>query len=128
MAIKHLGVHAQGLYPDRWAADRLRWMLPDEARYEETFSRLSLGIATLAVECQAARHTGDSLAAAAQAMDLNSYRAKHGRAVLSMDSSLSALAYSHALDLARYGKTIHRSRRCSRTPRLEDEERTAGPR
>jgi ribosomal protein S18 acetylase RimI-like enzyme len=42
----------------------VRWMLPDEARYEEAFSRLSLGIAALAVEHQSARHTGDSLAAA----------------------------------------------------------------
>jgi len=43
----------------------------------------------------------------AQAMDLNSYRAKHGSAALRMDSSLSALAYSHASDLARRGRLDH---------------------
>ena len=48
-----------------------------------------------------------ALSASAQAMDLNSYRAKHGRTALQMDSSLSALAYSHALDLARRGRLDH---------------------
>ena len=48
-----------------------------------------------------------ALAAPAQAIDLNSYRAKNGRAALRMDSSLSALAYSHALDLARRGSLDH---------------------
>ena len=48
-----------------------------------------------------------ALSASAQAMDLNSYRAKHGRAALRMDSSLSALASSHALDLARRGRLDH---------------------
>jgi len=48
-----------------------------------------------------------ALTAPAEAMDLNSYRAKHGRAALRMDSSLSALAYSHASDLARRGNLDH---------------------
>ena len=48
-----------------------------------------------------------ALAASAQAMDLNSYRAKHGRAALRLDSSLSALAYSHALNLALRGRLDH---------------------
>jgi uncharacterized protein YkwD len=48
-----------------------------------------------------------ALAAPAQAMDLNSYRAKHGRAALRMDSSLTGLAYAHALDLARRGSLDH---------------------
>ena len=48
-----------------------------------------------------------ALAAPGQAMDLNSYRAKHGRAALRMDSSLTGLAYFHALDLARRGRLDH---------------------
>jgi uncharacterized protein YkwD len=42
-----------------------------------------------------------------QAMDLNSYRAKQGRAPLRVDSSLTGLAYFHALDLARRGRLDH---------------------
>jgi uncharacterized protein YkwD len=47
------------------------------------------------------------LAASAQAMELNSYRAKNGRAPLRLDSSLAGLAYSHAADLARRGALDH---------------------
>lgn len=48
-----------------------------------------------------------ALAAPAQATDLNSYRAKHGRAALRVDPSLTGLAYNHALDLARRGSLDH---------------------
>jgi uncharacterized protein YkwD len=43
----------------------------------------------------------------AQAMDLNRYRAKHGRSLLRSDSSLASLAYFHAADLARRGALDH---------------------
>jgi uncharacterized protein YkwD len=43
----------------------------------------------------------------AQAMDLNSYRAKNGRAPLSVDFSLVGLASGHAADLARRGALDH---------------------
>jgi len=48
-----------------------------------------------------------ALAAPAQATDLNGYRARHGRAALRMDPSLTGLAYNHALDLARRGRLDH---------------------
>ncbi|HET7681133.1 MAG TPA: CAP domain-containing protein, partial [Xanthobacteraceae bacterium] len=48
-----------------------------------------------------------ALVSSVQAMDLNSYRAKHGRAPLRVDSSLTGLAYFHALDLARRGRLDH---------------------
>lgn len=48
-----------------------------------------------------------ALAAPAQATDLNSYRAKHGRAALRVDPSLAGMAYNHALDLARRGRLDH---------------------
>src|SRR6187401_3029985 len=48
-----------------------------------------------------------SLAVPAQAMDLNSYRARNGRAPLRVDFSLVALASGHAADLARRGALDH---------------------
>jgi uncharacterized protein YkwD len=57
-----------------------------------------------------------ALLAPAQAMDLNSYRAKHGRAALRVDSSLSGLAYFHALDMARRGALDHRGFKTERAP------------
>src|SRR5829696_900558 len=47
------------------------------------------------------------LASSAQAMDLNSYRASHGRAPLRIDYSLTALGYAHAADMARRGRLDH---------------------
>ena len=47
------------------------------------------------------------LASSAQAMDLNSYRAKNGRGPLRVDASLTAMAHSHAADLARRGALDH---------------------
>jgi hypothetical protein len=49
-----------------------------------------------------------ALALPAQAMDLNGFRAKYGRAPLRADGSLTGLAYFHALDLARRGALDHR--------------------
>jgi uncharacterized protein YkwD len=46
-------------------------------------------------------------ACSAQAMDLNSFRATHGRAPLRVDSSLTGLAYAHAMDMARRGRLDH---------------------
>jgi uncharacterized protein YkwD len=43
----------------------------------------------------------------AQAQDLNSFRAKHGRAPLQYDASLAGLAYAHAADMARRGRLDH---------------------
>jgi len=43
----------------------------------------------------------------AQAMDLNSYRAKNGRPPLRVDFSLAGLASGHAADLARRGALDH---------------------
>ena len=48
-----------------------------------------------------------ALAAPAQATDLNSYRAKHGRAALRVDPSLTGMAHNHALDMARRGRLDH---------------------
>jgi uncharacterized protein YkwD len=48
-----------------------------------------------------------SIAVPAQAMDLNSYRAKNGRAPLRVDFSLVGLASAHAADLARRGALDH---------------------
>ena len=48
-----------------------------------------------------------SFAFPAQAMDLNSYRAKNGRAALRYDASLTGLAYSHARSLAARGALDH---------------------
>jgi uncharacterized protein YkwD len=47
------------------------------------------------------------LIASAQAMDINSFRAKNGRPPLRADASLAGLAYSHATDLARRGALDH---------------------
>ena len=47
------------------------------------------------------------LAGFAQAMDLNSFRVAHGRAPLRIDSSLTGLAYAHAVDMARRGQLDH---------------------
>jgi len=47
------------------------------------------------------------LVSSAQAMDLNSYRAKNGRNPLRIDASLAALAHSHAADLARRAALDH---------------------
>ena len=56
------------------------------------------------------------LAAPAQATDLNSYRAQHGRAALRVDSSLAGLAYFHAMDMARRGALDHRGFKTERAP------------
>lgn len=56
------------------------------------------------------------LASSAQAMDLNSYRAKNGRVPLRVDSSLAGLAYFHAMDLARRGALDHRGFTTERGP------------
>lgn len=52
----------------------------------------------------------------AQAMDLNSYRAQHGRAALRYDSSLAGLAYFHARSLAGRGALDHAGFRTERGP------------
>jgi uncharacterized protein YkwD len=44
----------------------------------------------------------------ALAMDLNSYRAAHGRPPLSPSSELMGIAYAHAVDLARRQHLDHR--------------------
>lgn len=56
------------------------------------------------------------LAAPALALDLNSYRAKHGRAPLRVDSSLAGLAYFHAIDMARRNALDHRGFKTERGP------------
>jgi hypothetical protein len=43
----------------------------------------------------------------AQAQDINSFRAKNGRAPLAQDASLTGLAYAHAADMARRGRLDH---------------------
>jgi uncharacterized protein YkwD len=48
------------------------------------------------------------LAAPALALDLNSFRAQHGRAPLSASSELMGAAYSHAADLANRRRLDHR--------------------
>lgn len=47
------------------------------------------------------------LPAPVAALDLNSFRAKHGRAPLAHDSFLTGLAYAHAADMARRGRLDH---------------------
>lgn len=54
--------------------------------------------------------------APAQAMDLNGYRAKNGRAPLQYDASLAGLAYFHAADLARRGTLDHAGFKSQRGP------------
>jgi hypothetical protein len=56
------------------------------------------------------------IAAPAHAMDLNSYRAKNGRAPLRVDLSLAGLASGHAADLARRGALDHAGFRQQRAP------------
>jgi uncharacterized protein YkwD len=48
------------------------------------------------------------LATSALAIDLNDFRARHGRPPLRVDSTLTGLAYYHALDLARRNALDHR--------------------
>ena len=54
--------------------------------------------------------------AAASALDLNAFRAAHGRGSLHVNSTLSAMAHSHAADMARRntldhaGFMVHRAR------------------
>ena len=48
-----------------------------------------------------------ALPAAADAMSLNSFRAAHGRAPLSVSPALAALAQSHAYSMARRGSLDH---------------------
>lgn len=57
-----------------------------------------------------------ALIAPAQAMDLNSYRAKNGRAALRYDASMAGLAYFHANDLARRGALDHAGFKTQRGP------------
>ena len=57
-----------------------------------------------------------ALAVPAQAMDINSYRAKNGRAALRYDASLAGLAYFHANDLARRGALDHAGFKTLRGP------------
>ena len=56
------------------------------------------------------------VAASAQATDINSYRAKNGRAALQYDSSLAGLASFHAMDLARRGALDHSGFKTQRGP------------
>ena len=44
---------------------------------------------------------------AASAMDLNAFRATHGRAPLQVSSNLAAMAHSHAADMARRSRLDH---------------------
>ena len=46
-------------------------------------------------------------ATAASAMDLNAFRAAHGRGSLHVNSTLSAMAHSHAADMARRNALDH---------------------
>jgi uncharacterized protein YkwD len=48
-----------------------------------------------------------AFAAPVQALDLNGFRAQHGRAPLQYDASLAGLAQFHAADLARRGALDH---------------------
>jgi len=48
------------------------------------------------------------LATPALALDLNSFRAQHGRPALSASATLSGLAYSHANDMARRKSLDHK--------------------
>lgn len=57
-----------------------------------------------------------SLAVPAQAMDLNTYRAKNGRAALRYDAAMAGLAYFHANDLARRGALDHAGFKTQRGP------------
>lgn len=57
-----------------------------------------------------------ALTAPALALDLNSYRARHGRAPLRVDSSLTGLAYVHARDLAARNALDHRGFKTERGP------------
>ena len=50
-------------------------------------------------------------------MDLNSFRASHGRAALQYDSFLTGLAYAHAADMARRGRLDHAGFTRERGPR-----------
>ena len=45
--------------------------------------------------------------AAASALDLNAFRAAHGRGSLHVNSTLSAMAHSHAADMARRNTLDH---------------------
>lgn len=47
-------------------------------------------------------------AAPARALDLNAYRAQHGRMPLSFDSELMGIAYAHAADMAQRHHLDHR--------------------
>jgi uncharacterized protein YkwD len=49
-----------------------------------------------------------ALAAPARAIDLNGYRAQHGRPPLQYSAELAAAAQAHAYDLARRGRLDHR--------------------
>ena len=62
-----------------------------------------LGLATLAAH-------------PAQAQDVNSFRARHGRAPLHHDSFLTGLAYAHAADMARRGRLDHAGFHRERAP------------
>jgi uncharacterized protein YkwD len=48
------------------------------------------------------------LASPASALDLNSFRAQHGRPALSMSATLSGIAYGHANDMARRKHLDHK--------------------
>lgn len=48
-----------------------------------------------------------ALPTAASALDLNGYRATHGRNALRVSSALAAMAQAHAMDLARRGRLDH---------------------
>ena len=54
--------------------------------------------------------------ATAAAMDLNSYRAQHGRAALRADASLAGLAYFHAQSMARRNSLDHAGFKTERFP------------
>jgi uncharacterized protein YkwD len=48
-----------------------------------------------------------ALSTPALALDLNAYRAAHGRAPLVADGSLASMAYAHSADMARRGRLDH---------------------
>jgi uncharacterized protein YkwD len=59
---------------------------------------------------------GVLLATPALALDLNSYRAQHGRPALSASSQLMGAAYAHAADLARRKHLDHNGFRARLSP------------
>jgi hypothetical protein len=57
-----------------------------------------------------------AFAVPAEALDINSYRAKHGRAALKHDSYLAGIAAAHASDMARRNRLDHAGFHTQRAP------------